>query len=89
MLKLIDFISTCPLVQVCGPPGMMEHISGGKAKDWSQGEVRKTSCCFNGECLTISLFFLLCSLISSLFALLQLSGILKELGYTEEMVYKF
>ncbi|GFY99771.1 FAD/NAD(P)-binding oxidoreductase [Actinidia rufa] len=44
------------LIQVCGPPGMMNHISGGKAKDWSQGEV---------------------------------SGILKELGYTEQMVYKF
>ncbi|XP_074281048.1 NADH-cytochrome b5 reductase-like protein [Silene latifolia] len=44
------------LVLVCGPPGMMEHISGNKAKDYSQGE---------------------------------LSGVLKELGYTEEMVYKF
>ncbi|KAK9697801.1 hypothetical protein RND81_08G062200 [Saponaria officinalis] len=44
------------LVLVCGPPGMMEHISGNKAKDYSQGEV---------------------------------SGILKDLGYTEEMVYKF
>ncbi|PSS13835.1 NADH-cytochrome b5 reductase-like protein [Actinidia chinensis var. chinensis] len=44
------------LILVCGPPGMMNHISGGKAKDWSQGEV---------------------------------SGILKELGYTEQMVYKF
>ncbi|KAF4366788.1 hypothetical protein CsatB_014277 [Cannabis sativa] len=44
------------LILVCGPPGMMKHVSGGKAKDWSQGEV---------------------------------SGILKELGYTEEMVYKF
>lgn len=44
------------LILVCGPPGMMEHISGGKAKDYSQGEV---------------------------------SGILKELGYTEQMVYKF
>ncbi|OVA00467.1 Oxidoreductase FAD/NAD(P)-binding [Macleaya cordata] len=44
------------LILVCGPPGMMNHISGGKAKDWSQGE---------------------------------LSGILKQLGYTEEMVYKF
>ncbi|KAL5547958.1 hypothetical protein UlMin_003189 [Ulmus minor] len=44
------------LVLVCGPPGMMKHISGDKAKDWSQGEV---------------------------------SGILKELGYTEQMVYKF
>ncbi|KAG8362619.1 hypothetical protein BUALT_BualtUnG0057800 [Buddleja alternifolia] len=41
---------------VCGPPGMMKHISGDKAKDWSQGE---------------------------------LTGILKELGYTEDMVYKF
>ncbi|KAJ3694197.1 hypothetical protein LUZ60_009677 [Juncus effusus] len=44
------------LILVCGPPGMMNHVSGGKAKDWSQGEV---------------------------------SGVLKELGYTEEMVYKF
>ncbi|KAF7806367.1 NADH-cytochrome b5 reductase-like protein [Senna tora] len=44
------------LILVCGPPGMMNHISGGKAKDWTQGEV---------------------------------SGILKELGYTEKMVYKF
>ncbi|XVE54390.1 hypothetical protein DITRI_Ditri03aG0077000 [Diplodiscus trichospermus] len=44
------------LILVCGPPGMMEHISGNKAKDYSQGE---------------------------------LTGILKELGYTEQMVYKF
>ncbi|XP_024026509.1 NADH-cytochrome b5 reductase-like protein [Morus notabilis] len=44
------------LILVCGPPGMMKHISGEKAKDWTQGELR---------------------------------GILKELGYTEEMVYKF
>ncbi|GAB4828309.1 NADH-cytochrome b-5 reductase-like protein [Ancistrocladus abbreviatus] len=44
------------LILVCGPPGMMKHISGDKAKDRSQGE---------------------------------LSGILKELGYTEGMVYKF
>ncbi|XP_010535871.1 PREDICTED: NADH-cytochrome b5 reductase-like protein [Tarenaya hassleriana] len=43
-------------VLICGPPGMMEHISGGKAPDWSQGEVK---------------------------------GILKELGYTEQMVFKF
>lgn len=27
------------LAQICGPPGMMEHISGDKAKDYSQGEV--------------------------------------------------
>ncbi|KAJ0491481.1 putative cytochrome-b5 reductase [Helianthus annuus] len=44
------------LILVCGPPGMMKHVSGGKAKDWTQGEV---------------------------------SGVLKELGYTEDMVYKF
>ncbi|KAF6164581.1 hypothetical protein GIB67_025407 [Kingdonia uniflora] len=43
-------------ILVCGPPGMMNHISGDKAKDRSQGE---------------------------------LTGLLKELGYTEEMVYKF
>lgn len=44
------------LILVCGPPGMMKHISGDKAKDYSQGE---------------------------------LTGLLKELGYTEQMVYKF
>ncbi|OIV99927.1 hypothetical protein TanjilG_26265 [Lupinus angustifolius] len=44
------------LILVCGPPGMMKHVSGEKAKDWTQGEI---------------------------------SGILKEAGYTEEMVYKF
>ncbi|OAY31665.1 NADH-cytochrome b5 reductase-like protein [Manihot esculenta] len=44
------------LILVCGPPGMMKHISGNKAEDYSQGE---------------------------------LTGILKELGYTEQMVYKF
>ncbi|XP_068343017.1 NADH-cytochrome b5 reductase-like protein [Pyrus communis] len=42
------------LILVCGPPGMMKHISGDRAQDRSQGE---------------------------------LSGILKELGYTEEMVF--
>ncbi|XP_052110213.1 NADH-cytochrome b5 reductase-like protein [Arachis duranensis] len=44
------------LILVCGPPGMMKHVSGEKAKDWTQGEV---------------------------------SGLLKEAGYTEQMVYKF
>ncbi|KAG8053270.1 hypothetical protein GUJ93_ZPchr0001g31942 [Zizania palustris] len=44
------------LILVCGPPGMMNHTSGDKAKDRSQGEV---------------------------------TGLLKELGYTAEMVYKF
>ncbi|CAM0879860.1 unnamed protein product [Alopecurus aequalis] len=44
------------LILVCGPPGMMNHISGDKAKDYSQGEV---------------------------------TGLLKDLGYTSEMVYKF
>ncbi|KAJ4952132.1 hypothetical protein NE237_028964 [Protea cynaroides] len=44
------------LIAVCGPPGMMKHLSGEKNKDRSQGE---------------------------------LSGLLKDLGYTEQMVYKF
>ncbi|GFQ03462.1 NADH-cytochrome b5 reductase-like protein [Phtheirospermum japonicum] len=44
------------LILVCGPPGLMNHISGDKAKDRSQGE---------------------------------LTGILKELGYTSDIVYKF
>ncbi|KAF3328522.1 NADH-cytochrome b5 reductase-like protein [Carex littledalei] len=55
-LKGLPSPSADSLILVCGPPGMMKHISGDKAKDRSQGE---------------------------------LSGILKELGYTEEMVYKF
>ncbi|PRP87281.1 hypothetical protein PROFUN_01543 [Planoprotostelium fungivorum] len=44
------------LVLVCGPPPMMNAVSGGKAPDYSQGEV---------------------------------SGILKDLGYTKDQVYKF
>lgn len=44
------------LILVCGPPGMMTHVSGLKAKDKSQGEVE---------------------------------GLLKELGYEKESVYKF
>lgn len=44
------------LVLVCGPPGMMGHVSGDKAKDRSQGEVE---------------------------------GLLKQLGYTKDQVYKF
>ncbi|XP_015866415.2 NADH-cytochrome b5 reductase-like protein [Ziziphus jujuba] len=55
-LKGLPSPSKDTLILVCGPPGMMKHISGEKAKDYSQGE---------------------------------LSGILKELGYTEDMVYKF
>ncbi|CAG8579895.1 580_t:CDS:2 [Paraglomus brasilianum] len=27
------------LVIVCGPPGMIRHVAGAKAKDWSQGEI--------------------------------------------------
>merc|ERR1712039_791197 len=52
--------SSDALVYVCGPPGMMKAVSGGKkfekGKPPSQGEV---------------------------------DGLLKELGYTEDMVYKF
>ncbi|KAJ1685312.1 hypothetical protein LUZ63_016702 [Rhynchospora breviuscula] len=55
-LKGLPSPSPDSLILVCGPPGMMKHISGDKAKDRSQGE---------------------------------LSGILKEVGYAEEMVYKF
>ncbi|ORX88775.1 putative NADH-cytochrome b5 reductase [Basidiobolus meristosporus CBS 931.73] len=43
-------------ILVCGPDGMMRHISGPRARDWSQGGV---------------------------------SGLLKELGYSAEQVYKF
>ncbi|KAL7590251.1 hypothetical protein Lser_V15G37827 [Lactuca serriola] len=55
-LKGLPTPSDDTLILVCGPPGMMQHISGDKAKDRSQGEI---------------------------------TGLLKELGYTEEMVYKF
>lgn len=55
-LKGLPSPSDDALILVCGPPGMMKHVSGEKAKDYSQGE---------------------------------LSGILKDLGYTEQMVYKF
>ncbi|OQR96398.1 NADH-cytochrome b5 reductase [Achlya hypogyna] len=48
--------STDNLVLVCGPPGMMAAVSGGKAKDFSQGQVE---------------------------------GMLKELNYTSDMVFKF
>lgn len=43
-------------VFVCGPPGLMNAVSGDKAKDKSQGE---------------------------------LTGMLKQLGYTSDMVFKF
>uniref|UniRef100_A0A1J3FVN5 NADH-cytochrome b5 reductase n=1 Tax=Noccaea caerulescens TaxID=107243 RepID=A0A1J3FVN5_NOCCA len=55
-LKGLPLPADDTLILVCGPSGMMEHISGGKAPDWSQGEVK---------------------------------GILKDLGYTEQMVFKF
>ena len=41
---------------MCGPPPMMEHISGNKAKDKSQGELK---------------------------------GILKDMGYSSDQVFKF
>lgn len=44
------------IIFVCGPPGMMDLISGNKAKDYSQGD---------------------------------LSGLLKNMGYTSEQVFKF
>lgn len=44
------------LILVCGPPGMVKHVAGEKANEWTQGQV---------------------------------SGLLKDAGYTEEMVYKF
>ncbi|KAI0522434.1 hypothetical protein KFK09_004813 [Dendrobium nobile] len=56
ILKGLPGPSEDTLILVCGPLGLMNHISGDKAKDRSQGE---------------------------------LSGLLKDLGYTEEMVYKF
>ena len=43
-------------IQVCGPPPMMEAVSGDKNPDKSQGEV---------------------------------SGVLADLGYTKDMVFKF
>lgn len=55
--KLVPSASESEIfVGVCGPPPMMDHISGNKNPDKSQGEV---------------------------------SGLLKELGYTSEQVFKF
>ncbi|MCO5602532.1 hypothetical protein L7F22_056665 [Adiantum nelumboides] len=56
VLKGMPTPSDDTLILVCGPPGMMKHISGDKAPDKSQGEV---------------------------------SGLLKEAGYSKDMVYKF
>eukprot|EP00250_Pteridium_aquilinum_P033121 c5219_g1_i1 orf=440-1468(-) len=56
VLKGMPAPSDETLILVCGPPGMMKHISGDKAPDKSQGEV---------------------------------SGLLKDAGYSNEMVYKF
>jgi cytochrome-b5 reductase len=44
------------MVFVCGPPPMMEHLSGNKAKDKSQGELK---------------------------------GLLKDMGYSSDQVFKF
>nr|GMC63391.1 NADH-cytochrome B5 reductase-like protein [Ipomoea batatas] len=55
VLKGLPPPSDDTLIFVCGPPGMMNHVSGEKDKR-EQGE---------------------------------LSGVLKEVGYTENMVYKF
>lgn len=54
--SFIPAASEDTLVYVCGPPGMMQAVSGNKTKDFKQGPVE---------------------------------GTLKELGYTEDMVYKF
>lgn len=43
-------------ILVCGPLGLMEVVSGNKAKDYTQGELK---------------------------------GLLADLGYTKENVYKF
>lgn len=56
LLKGLPSPSDDTLILVCGPPGLMNLISGDKAPDRSQGE---------------------------------LVGLLKELGYTSEQVYKF
>ena len=56
--------------QVCGPPGMMKHVSGEKAKDWTQGEVRSSEKT-RSRLIFLHLFveFFSLSLISSLMSL--------------------
>eukprot|EP00850_Spirogloea_muscicola_P021589 SM000255S08768 [mRNA] locus=s255:170703:174046:+ [translate_table: standard] len=54
--KALPAPSDDTLILVCGPPGMMNNISGDKNPDRSQGEVQ---------------------------------GLLKDLGYTKDQVYKF
>lgn len=71
---------------MCGPPGMMKHVSGDKAKDYSQGEVIRHYVNQLAMVLVCSkCYFLMPSYVVSF----QLTGLLKELGYTESMVYKF
>ena len=71
---------------MCGPPDMMQHISGDKAKDYSQGEVVKHYVNqFDMSLLVRNAIFKALSYVVSF----QLTGLLKELGYTESMVYKF
>lgn len=69
---------------------MMKHISGDKAPDYSQGEVELFGLFTVLPCILIDLSGVNNILIYIFFnAFLQLSGLLKELGYTKEMVYKF
>lgn len=69
---------------------MMKHISGDKAPDYSQGEVELFGLFTVLPCILIDLSAVNNILIYIFFnAFLQLSGLLKELGYTKEMVYKF
>ena len=37
--KYMPAVSEDNVIYVCGPPGLMNHVSGNKAKDKSQGEV--------------------------------------------------
>ncbi|KAK1258974.1 NADH-cytochrome b5 reductase-like protein [Acorus gramineus] len=43
------------LILVCGPPGLMQHVSGEKAKDWTQGEVNAKNLLFD-DILVIHIF---------------------------------
>lgn len=58
---------------VCGPPGMYKAISGGKKSPQDQGELDGMFSTFVGQ----------------VFLLINSTGMLKELGYSKDQVFKF
>lgn len=73
--------------QVCGPPGMIRHLSGEKPNPREQGEVFYSIERKEFNFLFVSILWL--PLMIFMLPLSQLTGLLKDVGFTENMVYKF